>query len=158
MTMSLSSTAFPPGGTIPRRHTGDGEDLSPPLAWSGVPEAARELVLLVDDPDAPSPQPWVHWVLSGVKATEQGLPEGVHPKPSPAFPAGARQGKNSWGTPGYRGPAPPRGHGMHRYRFRLYALDAPLDGAAGPDGPALRKAMRGHVLAEAELMGTYERK
>ncbi len=154
----LSSEAFGPGSTIPRRHTGDGEDLSPPLGWTDLPPETRELALIVDDPDAPSQQPWVHWVISKIRPTEPGIPEGVHLKPTPSFPAGAVQGKNSWGTIGYRGPSPPRGHGVHRYVFRLYALDEPLNVAAGLDKPALLKAMQGHVLAIAELIGTYERR
>lgn len=158
MPLSLTSLAFTNGAQVPRRHTGDGEDLSPPLAWTGVPPEARELALIVDDPDAPSPQPWVHWVLYRIPVTETGVAEAVHPKASPPSPAGAAQGKNSWGGFGYRGPAPPRGHGVHRYFFRLYALDAPLAQGPGLDKPALLKAMQGHVLAEVELLGTYERK
>jgi Raf kinase inhibitor-like YbhB/YbcL family protein len=157
MAILLSSRAFSSGQPVPKRHTGDGEDLSPPLSWSGLPAQTVELALIVDDPDAPSPQPWVHWVIYKIAATENGLPEGVHGKPAPSFPAGAEQGKNSWGTIGYRGPAPPKRHGVHRYFFRLYALDAPLDLAGGLDKPGLLKAMDGHVLAEAELVGTYER-
>ncbi len=158
MTPILSSEAFVPGSSIPRRHTGDGEDLSPPLGWTNLPPETCELALIVDDPDAPSQQPWVHWVISKIRPTETGISEGVHLKPAPSFPAGAVQGKNSWGTIGYRGPAPPRGHGVHRYFFRLYALDEPLKVAARLDKPALLKAMQGHVLAIAELIGTYERK
>jgi len=153
----LKSPAFEPGTVIPRRHTGDGEDLSPPLTWSGLPPNTRELALIVDDPDAPSPQPWVHWVISKISAADPGIAEGVHPKPAPSFPSGAIQGKNSWGTIGYRGPAPPKGHGVHRYHFRLYALDAPLSVAVGIDKPGLLKAMQGHILAEAELVGIYQR-
>jgi Raf kinase inhibitor-like YbhB/YbcL family protein len=155
----LNSEAFGPGSTIPRRHTADGEDLSPPLGWTNLPPETRELALIVDDPDAPSQQPWVHWVISKIRPTESGIAEGVHLKPTPSFPSGAVQGKNSWGTIGYRGPAPPRGHGVHRYVFRLYALDAALTGLpAGLDKQALLKSMQGHVLAIAELIGTYERR
>jgi Raf kinase inhibitor-like YbhB/YbcL family protein len=158
MSLILHSPAFSPGTTIPRRHTGDGEDLSPPLSWSGLPPETRELALIVDDPDAPTPQPWVHWVISKISPLEQGIAEGVHVKPAPSFPAGALQGKNSWGTVGYRGPAPPKGHGVHHYHFRLYVLDAPLGVTAGLDKPGLLKAMQGHILAESELVGTYQRK
>jgi Raf kinase inhibitor-like YbhB/YbcL family protein len=157
MPIILTSQAFGTGKTIPRRHTGDGEDLSPPLSWSGLPPETAELALIVDDPDAPGREPWVHWVICKIAATEPGLAEGVHPKPAPGFPTGAVQGKNSWGTIGYRGPAPPRGHGVHRYVFKLHALDAPLVLAAGLDKPALLKAMAGHILAEGELIGTYQR-
>ncbi len=158
MTLALKSAAFAPGTNIPRRHAGDGEDLSPPLEWSDLPPETRELALILHDPDAPSPQPWVHWVIYKIPTSTSAMAEGVHPRPAPSFPAGAVQGKNSWGTIGYRGPAPPRGHGVHLYHFRLYALNATLNLAAGVDKPALLAAMRGHVLAEAELVGTYERK
>ncbi len=158
MALTLSSTAFSQGAAIPRRHSGDGEDLSPPLAWSGVPPESLELVVIVDDPDAPTREPWVHWVLYKIKPTEHGLAEAVHPKPSPPFPVGSLQAKNSWGSVGYRGPSPPRGHGVHRYFFRLYALDVSLPLTPGLEKAAVLIAMRGHVLAEAELLGTYERK
>jgi len=158
MPLTLSSKAFPAGGTIVRRHTGDGEDLSPPLAWTGLPPGTRELAIIVDDPDAPSPQPWVHWILYKIPATESALAEGVHAKPAPSFPAVALQGKNSWGTVGYRGPAPPRGHGVHHYHFKIYALDSALNVAAGLDKPGLLRAMKGHILEETELIGIYDRK
>lgn len=157
MSLALSSSAFRNGEAIPRRHTGDGPDVSPALSWTGVPPGAVELALIVDDPDAPTPQPWVHWVIYRIPASASGLAEGVPPVPSPAQPAGALQGRNSWNTLGYRGPAPPRGHGVHHYHFRLYALDAALNVQAGLDKEALRAAMRGHVIAEAELIGTYQR-
>src|SRR3954471_728816 len=157
MTMTLRSEAFEDGSTIPRRHTEDDEDLSPPLRWSGLPEGARELALIVDDPDAPRAEPWVHWVLYKIPADVQTLTEGLPQSPTLAGRAGARQGKNSWGTDGYRGPAPPKGHGTHHYHFRLYALDAPLRAAQVLDKAGLLRAMQGHVLAEAELVGTYER-
>jgi len=157
MPLKLSSAALSQGAAIPRRHTGDGEDLSPPLTWSGVPPEAVEFVLIVDDPDAPSREPWVHWVIYRINPNEHGLAEAIHPKASPPFPAGSLQGKNSWGSVGYRGPAPPSGHGIHRYFFRLYALDASLPLAAGLDKAGVFRAMQGHILAEAELMGTYER-
>jgi Raf kinase inhibitor-like YbhB/YbcL family protein len=158
MPFILSSTAFTTGSMVPRRHTGDGEDLSPALTWSGLPTETREIALIVDDPDAPGPQPWVHWVIAKIAATETGVLEGVHPKPSPSFPAGSFQGKNSWGTVGYRGPAPPRGHGLHHYHFRLYALDRPINVSAGFDKTGLLGEMKGHIVAEAELVGTYQRK
>src|SRR5262245_27454937 len=112
MGLTVRSPAFADGRAIPRRHTGDGEDLSPPLAWSALPPHTRELALIVDDPDAPTSEPWVHWLLYGVPATGDGLTEGMAPEPSPSAIPPARQGKNSWGTIGYRGPAPPRGHGV----------------------------------------------
>jgi Raf kinase inhibitor-like YbhB/YbcL family protein len=158
MPLYLSSQAFSAGAAIPKRHTGDGEDLSPPLSWSGLPPETRELALIVDDPDAPSAEPWVHWVIARVPASAPGLEEGIAPKATPSIPAGAAQGKNSWGTTGYRGPAPPKGHGIHHYHFRLYSLDAPLSLAPGFDKAGLLRAMEKHILAEGELVGTYQRK
>ncbi|HZW33159.1 MAG TPA: YbhB/YbcL family Raf kinase inhibitor-like protein [Isosphaeraceae bacterium] len=157
MSFILRSAAFAHETSIPRRHTGDGEDLSPPLAWSGVPAAARALALIVDDPDAPTKQPWVHWVIYTLPANEEGLVEGIPPVARPRSPAGAIQGKNSWGALGYRGPAPPKGHGVHRYVFTLYALDQALDLPEGLEKPGLLKAIQGHILSQAELMGTYQR-
>jgi Raf kinase inhibitor-like YbhB/YbcL family protein len=157
MSLSVRSTVLDQGKPIPRRHTGDGEDLSPPLSWSGVPSAARELALIVDDPDAPSSEPWVHWVIYNVPVTTEGLAEGVPPVARPKYPAAAIHGKNSWGTPGYRGPAPPKGHGVHRYFFRLFALDKALELPEGLDKATLLKAIKGHIIAEGELMGTYQR-
>lgn len=157
MSLTLRSPAFSEGHPVPRRHTGDGEDLSPPLSWSGLPPRAVRLALIVDDPDAPTSEPWVHWVIYNLAADEQGLVEGIAPTPQPATPAGAIQGKNSWGTVGYRGPAPPKGHGVHHYIFRLFALDAALNLPSGLDKHGLLAAMRGHVLAEAHLTGTYHR-
>src|SRR5262249_3644679 len=151
MSIRLHSAAFSEGAAIPRRHTGDGEDLSPPLSWEGLPPATRELAMIVDDPDAPTSEPWVHWVIYNLPATQEGLIEGVPPIPRPK-PLGPVQGKNSWGSLGYRGPAPPKGHGVHRYIFRLYALDRALELPEGLDKPGLLKAMRGHILAEAELI------
>jgi Raf kinase inhibitor-like YbhB/YbcL family protein len=157
MSLTIRSQAFVEGKAIPRRHTGDGEDLSPPLSWSGLPAAARELALIVDDPDAPVPEPWVHWVLYKLPVATEELGEGVPPVTRPVLPTGSVQGKNSWGSAGYRGPAPPKGHGVHRYYFRLYALDQALDLPDGLDKTALLKAMKGHILAEGHLMGTYQR-
>jgi Raf kinase inhibitor-like YbhB/YbcL family protein len=155
--MTLHSDAFADGEAIPRRYTEDGEDLSPPLTWSGLPEGTQELALIVDDPDAPRAEPWVHWVLYKLPADVRTLTEGLPRTPSLNTPPGAMQGKNSWGADGYRGPAPPRGHGTHHYHFRLYALDAPLAAAQGLDKAGLLEAMQGHVLDEAVLVGTYER-
>ena len=107
-------------------------------------------MLIVDDPDAPTPEPWVHWVIYNLPVTTDGIAEGVPPVERPSFPATAVQGKNSWHTIGYRGPAPPKGHGVHRYFFKLYALDKALDLATGLDKPSLLKAMKGHIVAEGE--------
>lgn len=157
MIQSLTSSAFAEGEPIPRRHTEDGEDLSPELAWSGLPEGTVELALIVDDPDAPTVEPWVHWILYKIPPAAGGLPEGLPQSPRLDDHAGMLQGKNSWGTVGYRGPAPPKGHGTHHYHFKLYALDAPLDVGPEPDKKSLMMAMSGHVLSHRELVGTYER-
>ncbi len=158
--IELSSVAFSNGGPIPRRRTGEGEDLSPRLAWSGLPEGTRELALICDDPDAPTPEPWVHWVLYKIPADTTGLPEGVPKDKRLQLPAGALQGKNSWTagqTIGYRGPMPPVGHGVHRYYFRLYALNTKLAAESGLSKTALLNAMSRYVLGEGRLMGTYQR-
>jgi Raf kinase inhibitor-like YbhB/YbcL family protein len=157
MSLRIRTAAFADGRAVPRRHTGDGEDLSPPLIWESLPAGTKELALIVDDPDAPSPEPWVHWILYKIPANLEGLPEGISQAAKPAAPAGALQGKNSWGTPGYRGPAPPKGHGLHHYHFKLYALDAPLDLDSGLEKHDLMLAMSGHILGHGELVGTYQR-
>lgn len=157
MKLSIESAAFAEGQPIPRKHTGDGEDVSPALSWSGVPAGAKELALICDDPDAPTPQPWVHWVIYQIPADAKGLPEGVAAKAEPTAAAGAIQGKNSWGGVGYRGPAPPRGHGVHHYHFKLYALSDALGLKAGADKKALLTAMKGRIAAQGELVGTYQR-
>ncbi len=159
MTIHVTSSAFAEGQPIPQQYTGDGEDVSPPLAWSNLPAGTRELALVCDDPDAPSAEPWVHWVIYQIAPDAKGLPQGVATDPEPAEPAGARQGKNSWSdgrTIGYRGPAPPAGK-THHYRFRLVALDAPLALQPGIDAQALARAMQGHILAQGQLTGTYRR-
>jgi Raf kinase inhibitor-like YbhB/YbcL family protein len=157
MSLILRSPAFSDGQPIPRRYTGDGEDLSPPLSWTGLPPRAVRLTLIVDDPDAPTSRPWVHWVIYNLPADEQGLVEGIPPVARPPSPAGAVQGKNSWGSVGYRGPAPPKGHGTHHYSFRLYALNEALDLPDGLDKDGVLAEIRGHLVAEAELTGTYHR-
>ena len=156
MKITVRSTAFDPGGPIPRKHTGDGEDLSPPLAWSDMPKQAKELALIVDDPDAPSAEPWVHWVIYKIPLTLRALPQGISPAAKVESPGGALQGKNSWGTVGWRGPSPPRGD-AHHYHFKLYALDVALQAQPGLDKRALLAAIKGHVVAEGELVGTYQR-
>lgn len=157
--MRLTSPTFTDGERIPRRHTGDGDDLSVPLEWSTPPEGTKELALIVDDPDAPRPEPWIHWLLYRIPSSCTALDEGVARSAILDTPAGAMQGRNSWTADnlGYRGPAPPPGHGEHRYRFTLYALDAEVDVEAGADVGALRAAMDGHVIASTTLTGLYER-
>jgi Raf kinase inhibitor-like YbhB/YbcL family protein len=153
MSIELTSSAFTQGSTIPRRYTGDGEDVSPPLRWSDPPEGTRSLALICEDPDAPKGT-WTHWVLFDLPAQARELKEGVPAKEGLAD--GARQGKNDFGKIGYGGPAPPRGK-PHRYFFKLYALDAAPGLAAGATRAELLAAMKGHVLAEGELMGLYGR-
>jgi Raf kinase inhibitor-like YbhB/YbcL family protein len=155
MTMTIESPAFISGGDIPIRYTGEGEDLSPPLTWSGVPNAAKSLVLIIDDPDAPDPaapkMTWVHWVLYNIPSVATGLSEGVN-----ELPAGTGEGLNNWNRTGYGGPHPPIGR--HRYFHKLYALDTRLDFARSPTKAEVEKAMQGHIISEAALMGTYQLK
>jgi hypothetical protein len=153
--IAITSTAFADGRPIPKRHTGDGDDVSPPLSWSNVPEGTKELALIVDDPDAPTPQPWVHWVLYKIPGDTTALPEATGASGRTA--TGMTEGENGWGRTGWGGPAPPEGHGVHHYHFKLYALDAELDLPAGASKADLLRAMTGHVLAEGELVGTYQR-
>jgi hypothetical protein len=160
MTLTVTSSAFPSGQPVPKQHTGDGADTSPPLKWSGAPEGTKEFAVICDDPDAPSAQPWVHWVIYGIPADVSSLPEGIPSDERLASPVAALQGKNSWPsgkTVGYRGPAPPPGHGVHHYHFKVYALDARLGLAAGLTKDKLLAAMQGHILATGELVGTYSR-
>lgn len=153
----LTSAAFTEGQPIPSKYTGEGDNLSPPLSWSGVPEGTRELALVCDDPDAPAGT-WVHWVIAKIPATATGLPEGVGRIEQPEQNrAGWVEGRNSFGASGYGGPMPPRGGGPHRFYFRLYALDCELAPDPGLDKASLLRAIDGHVLGEGELMGTYAR-
>lgn len=154
---TLSSPAFANAAPIPRRYTEDGLNISPPLAWSNLPPGTQQLALIVDDPDAPRPEPWVHWLIYCIPATTTNLPEQVAPAQRVNEPAGARQGINSWNRLGYGGPAPPKGHGRHRYFFRLYALGANLQLDPGATKAQLLAAMDRHTLAHATLIGTYER-
>ncbi len=159
MTIIVQSDALANGEPIPRRFTGDGENVSPPLRWSGAPAETRGYALICDDPDAPRDQPFVHWVLYALPPAVTSLPEGIEPGARPAAPAGAVQGKNDFGKTGYGGPAPPRGHGVHHYHFKVYALDQlfhDLEPGLGKAG--LLEAIGGHVLAQGELVGTYERR
>lgn len=160
MKIELTSPDFAAGEPMPRALTGDGEDRSPGLEWSPPPPGTRQLALICDDPDAPTPQPWVHWVLYHLAPDVSALPGGLPPATQLTEPLALRQGKNSWTsgrTTGYRGPLPPPGHGVHHYHFRLYALDTPLDLPPGTTKEELLRRMQGHVLATGELVGTYER-
>jgi hypothetical protein len=158
MSMTITSSAFVNGAKIPHRYSGEGDDVSPPLKFQGIPADAQELALICDDPNAPSPEPWVHWVLYGLSPQTKELPEGISSAANARLPEGAQQGKNSWKAIGYRGPLPPPRHGVHHYHFKLYALDRKLDLKPGLDKSAVLKAIQGHVLAEGELIGLYERK
>ena len=154
--MKITSKDFQHNGTIPSKFTCDGQDVSPELAWSGVPEGAKSLALIVDDPDAPDPKApkmtWVHWVLYNIPPTAKGLSRGVS---SSGLPAGTLEGLNDWKRTGYGGPCPPIGR--HRYFFKLYALDTVLPDLKKPTKKALEAAMAGHVVARSELVGTYQR-
>jgi len=157
MSLTLRSSAFEANGEIPVAHTCEGQDLSPPLSWSGMPDGAKSLALIVTDPDAPDPaapqRTWTHWLLYNLPPSSQGLPLGAKGKD---LPQGTREGANDWKRPGYGGPCPPIGR--HRYFFRLYALDAVLPDLGHPDRAALEKAMQGHIVGQTELIGLYQKK
>jgi len=156
MALTLKSRAFDNGGEIPSRYTCEGEDVSPPLVWTGVPETARSLVLIIDDPDAPDPKApkmiWVHWVLYNIPPDVSGLPEGIVPA---KLPPGTVEGLNDWNRIGYGGPCPPIGR--HRYFHKLYALDTVLEGMNALTKTKVEAAMKGHVIAQTEFMGTYQK-
>jgi Raf kinase inhibitor-like YbhB/YbcL family protein len=156
MNIQITSAAFMSNEEIPERYTCDGMDVSPPLEWSGLPADTKSLALIVDDPDAPDPaaprMTWVHWVLYNIPPEATGLPEGVG---SQDLPAGAKEGLNDWKRTGYGGPCPPIGR--HRYFHKLYALDTVLPDMGTPAKAELETAMEGHILEEAELVGTYQR-
>lgn len=152
MAMSLASSAFAHNGLIPSRHTCDGADLSPPLAFGGIPAGAVSLALVCDDPDAPVGV-WDHFILFNLSPATPGLPEGL--PAMEAYPDGSLPGKNSWGRLGYGGPCPPSG--VHRYVFTLYALDAQLPLPAGATKKDVLRAAKGHILASATLIGRYGR-
>jgi len=157
MPMIITTPSFKRDGDIPARHTCDGLNISPVIEWSGVPAGTKSLALIVDDPDAPDPEAprmtWVHWVVYNIPPDTNGLPEsftaeGLH--------SGTMQGLNDWHRTGYQGPCPPIG--KHRYYFKLFALDIVLPDLKSPAKSALEKAMHGHILARAELLGRYQRK
>jgi hypothetical protein len=152
--MELTSSAFSSFGEIPRRHTCEGEDAPPPLSWRAVPAGAKSLALVVDDPDAPDPaaprMTWVHWLVYNIDPAAAGLAQG-----GTALPAGAFEGLNDFKRTRYGGPCPPVGR--HRYFFKLYALDTLLPPLHQPDKARIEQAMQGHVVAQATLVGTYQK-
>lgn len=153
MSLTLTTTAFSHGGEIPIRYTCQGDDVSPALSWVEIPAGAASLVLIMDDPDAPDdPTPWVHWVLYDIPASATGLEEGISPRD---LPPGTLEGLNDWKRTGWGGPCPPQGR--HRYSFRLYALDVVLPDLHKPTKAGVESAMEGHVVAQTELIGTYEK-
>ena len=156
MALILKSRAFENGAEIPARYTCKGDDVSPPLNWEGVPEAARSLVLIVDDPDAPDPRApktvWVHWVLYNILPDINSLAEHIT---SATLPPGAIEGINDWQRLGYGGPCPPIGR--HRYFHKLYALDIVLEGLNEPTKAVVEAAMQGHIVAQADLIGTCQK-
>jgi Raf kinase inhibitor-like YbhB/YbcL family protein len=155
MTLTLRSDSFSADGPIPPTYTCEGEDRSPHLAWSGVPEGAQSLALVMDDPDSPDPhtpqRTWVHWVVYDIATTVDEFTEGA----SGALPGTAKEGVNGWSRVGYGGPCPPIGR--HRYFFKLYALDTMLPDLDRPTKDDLVEAMQGHILARGQMMGTYEK-
>lgn len=153
MDIVLRSSAFANGERIPKKYTCEDVDVSPPLSWEGVPSETKSLVLIMDDPDAPMGT-WVHWVVYDMPASLTGLPENV--EKSPTVNGVGTQGKNDFRRAGYGGPCPPPGK-PHRYFFKLYALDTLLNIAPGATKAEVEKAMRGHILAQGQLMGTYSR-
>ena len=156
MGLSITSPAFGNGSEIPAKYTCQGQDISPPLEWAEVPENTRSLALIVDDPDAPDPaapkMTWVHWVLFNIPPAATDLPESVAPG---ELPAGTEEGLNDWSKTGYGGPCPPIGR--HRYFHKLYALDTVIEGLQKPVKADIEAAMQGHILAQAELVGTYQK-
>jgi len=156
MALKVTSSAFQPNGSIPSQYTCEGKDISPPLAWSGAAGNAKSFAMIVDDPDAPDPakpqRVYVHWVVYNLPASTTGLPENAS---KAGLPKGAVQGKNDWGKAEYGGPCPPIGR--HRYFFKVYALDTALTGLSSPAKADLERAMKGHVVDQGELIGTYQK-
>lgn len=156
MTLQITSPAFSQGGAIPAKYTCEGQDISPPLAWSGAPPNTKSFVLIVDDPDAPDPakpqRVYVHWVLYNIPPGTSALQENAS---KGALPKGAVQGRNDWGKAEFGGPCPPIGR--HRYFHKLYAVDTELTGLSSPTKTDVERAMKGHILASGELMGTYQK-
>ena len=153
---TLSSPNFRNNQPMPAKHSCEGDDASPSLKWEGAPAGTKSFALIVDDPDAPGGS-WVHWVIYGIAASTTELPENVAKTDTVAALGGVKQGRTDFDRAGYGGPCPPRGHGVHHYHFRLYALDTDLNLAPRVTRKQLESAMKGHILAQAELIGTYQR-
>jgi len=158
--MNLTSPSFQHNQRIPSKFTGEGADVSPALTWEGAPLGVKSFALICDDPDAMSVagRVWDHWLIWNIPGTTTELPENVARTETVPALGGAKQGLNGWPRIGYNGPMPPPGHGVHHYHFKLYALDTVLTLPAKATKKQLLEAMKGHALAEAELVGTYERK
>ena len=158
--ITVTSPAFTHGQPLPVDYTADGKNISPPLAWSNLPAGTREIAVIHEDPTAPTPQPFVHWVIYKIPATATGLPENISADPATPVPAeltGALQGVSGFRRPGYRGPAPPKPGRVHEYHFIVYALSEPLDVQAGLTKTQLLEAMKGKIIGQGEIVGTYER-
>jgi Raf kinase inhibitor-like YbhB/YbcL family protein len=156
MSLALTSSSFDNQGSIPKKHTCEGGDIAPALSWSGAPGATKSFVLIVDDPDAPDPRApkmtWVHWVLYDIPASTTSLPEGTTSK---TLPPATHEGVNDWKKTGYGGPCPPVG--LHRYFHKIYALDVMLGDLGHPSKAVVENAMKGHILAQGQLVGTYQK-
>ena len=155
--MKLTSPSFVANAAIPKKFTGEGADVSPMLRWEGAPPGVKSFALICDDPDAPMGT-WDHWVIWNIPGMATGLPENVAKTETVAALGNAKQGMNTWPRLGYNGPMPPPGHGVHHYHFKLYALDTMLELPAKSTKKQLEAAMQGHILAQGELVGTYERR
>jgi hypothetical protein len=159
-TMTITSPTLKAGQPIPVDHTADGKNISPAIIWSNVPAGTKSFALIMDDPDVPMPQPFVHWVIYRIPGIAKGLPENISIDPATPMPteiAGAVQGVSGFRRPIYRGPAPPAGK-VHNYHFTVYALDADLDLQPGLNKQQLLDAIKGHVIGQGQLVATYERK
>ena len=157
--ITVTSPAFKHGQALPVDYTADGKNISPPLAWSNLPAATKEIAVIHEDPTAPTPQPFVHWVIYKIPATAKGLPENVPAEGAmPQDLTGAVQGTSGFRRVGYRGPAPPKPGRVHEYHFIVYALSEPLDAQAGMTKAQLLEAMKGKIIGQGEIIGTYERK
>lgn len=155
--LAVTSPAFQDGQRIPDRYARHGGNHSPALNWSQLPMDTASIALICEDPEAPQPDPFTHWVIFNLPPTIPGVPEGISQMPQPAEVSGAAQGVNDFDHVGYDGPAPPAGHGLHRYRFQIFALDAVLNLPPGVSKLAVRQAMEGHVLGKGVLSGTFSR-